>query len=340
LFAPGDSITSSVPGGGYEALSGTSMAAPHVAGIWALMKQAVPNVAVSTILRALQTTGLPITDDRYDDLFGPGVTVPRVRALRALATLTPVSSPLPAIASASPATLRAGVGATVTLTGTGFNALSTGRWNGSTKPTRAISRTQIAVTLTASDVSAEGSGQIAVSNPVPGGGLSGAVSIPIGPPPRLTPGAPIVAPGEQETVALVNGVGGATDYLTLAAVGSPDASSLQRTTVGAGVTDRTWTVTMPAAAASYEFRLFVNGVRAATSAPVTLDPTYNRRPAITSLSPASVAAGVSAFTLTVNGSNFVSTSVVRWNGADRPTTYLNATTLQATIPPADVAAVG
>jgi subtilisin family serine protease len=340
LFAPGDSITSSVPGGGYEPLSGTSMAAPHVAGIWALMKQAAPTASVSTILRALQTTGLPITDDRYDDLFGPGVTVPRVRTLRALATLTPIASPMPAITSVSPAILRAGVGATLTITGTGFNALSTVRWNGSTKPTQTINRTTLTVTLTASDVPTQGSGQVTVSNPEPGGGLSGAVSIPIGPPPTLAIGVPIVAPGEQETVALANGVGGATDYLTLAAAGSADASSLQRTAVGSGVTDRTWTVTMPAMAGSYEFRLFVGGVRAATSAPVVIDPTYNRRPAITSLSPASVPAGVSSFTLTVNGSNFISSSVVRWNGIDRPTTYTNATSLQATIPASDVAAVG
>jgi subtilisin family serine protease len=340
LFAPGDSITSSVPGGGYQALSGTSMASPHVAGIWALMKQAVPGASVSTILRALQTTGLPITDDRFDDLFGPGVTVPRVRALRALATLTPITSPVPVITSASPALLHAGIGTTVTLTGTGFNALSTARWNGATKPTQAMSRTILTVTLAASDVAAEGSGQVIVSNPAPGGGLSGALSIPIGPPPRLTIGVPVVAPGEQETVALANGVGGATDYLTLAVAGSSDAASLQRTTVGTGVTDRTWTVTMPTAAGSYEFRLFVGGVRAATSAPVIIDPTYSRRPALTSLSPASVPAGVPSFTLTVNGSNFIATSVVRWNGADRPTTYANTTSLQATIPASDVAAVG
>jgi subtilisin family serine protease len=340
LLAPGDSITSSVPGGGYEALSGTSMAAPHVAGIWALIKQAIPGASVGTILQALQTTGLPITDDRYDDLFGPGSTVPRVRALRALNTLTPVASPLPVITSASPAILRAGVGATLTLTGSGFNALSTVQWNGSAKPTQTVSRTTIMATLTGSDLPTQGSGQATVSNPAPGGGLSAPLTVPIGPPPTLTIGVPIVAPGELETVALANGVGGATDYLTLAATGSADASSLQKTTVGSGVTDRTWTVTMPSTAGSYEFRLFVNGVRAATSAPVVTDPTYNRRSSITSLSPASVPAGVSSFTLTVNGSNFVSSSVVRWNGADRPTTYSSATSLQATISASDVAAVG
>ena len=63
-------------------------------------------------------------------------------------------------------------------------------------------------------------------------------------------------------------------------------------------------------------------------------------PTLTSLSPSSAAAGGPAFTLTVNGSNFVSGSVVRWNGADRTTTFVSATQLTAAIPAADIAAAG
>jgi uncharacterized repeat protein (TIGR01451 family) len=63
-------------------------------------------------------------------------------------------------------------------------------------------------------------------------------------------------------------------------------------------------------------------------------------PTITSLSPPSVTAGGSDFTLTVNGSGFQSNSVVRWNGANRATTYGGATQLTATIPATDIALVG
>ena len=63
-------------------------------------------------------------------------------------------------------------------------------------------------------------------------------------------------------------------------------------------------------------------------------------PTLTSLSPSSAVAGGPAFTLTVNGSNFVSGSVVRWNGANRTTTFVSATQLTAAITAADIAAAG
>src|SRR5450759_3833593 len=64
-------------------------------------------------------------------------------------------------------------------------------------------------------------------------------------------------------------------------------------------------------------------------------------PTTTSLSPTSKTAGQGAFTLTVNGTNFVSgLSVVRWNGADRTTTYVNSTQLTAAITAADIASTG
>jgi subtilisin family serine protease len=64
LLAPGSSITSSVPGGGLASWNGTSMAAPHVAGAWAVLKQKAPEMDVSSILEALRDTGAQLDDER------------------------------------------------------------------------------------------------------------------------------------------------------------------------------------------------------------------------------------------------------------------------------------
>ncbi|MDQ3132447.1 MAG: S8 family serine peptidase [Acidobacteriota bacterium] len=64
LLAPGRWIASSIPNGGYSNYSGTSMAAPHVAGAFAVLKQRSPNASVSKIVNALTISGQAITDTR------------------------------------------------------------------------------------------------------------------------------------------------------------------------------------------------------------------------------------------------------------------------------------
>ena len=49
VFAPGEDILSSVQGGGYERLSGTSMAAPVVSGLAALIMSYYPNLTVAQV---------------------------------------------------------------------------------------------------------------------------------------------------------------------------------------------------------------------------------------------------------------------------------------------------
>ena len=64
LLAPGVSVESSVTGDGFGRKSGTSMAAPHVAGAWAVLKEAAPGAEVDQIEALLADTGVPIQDDR------------------------------------------------------------------------------------------------------------------------------------------------------------------------------------------------------------------------------------------------------------------------------------
>lgn len=55
-------------------------------------------------------------------------------------------------------------------------------------------------------------------------------------------------------------------------------------------------------------------------------------PIITSISPTSCAAGAATLTLTVNGTNFTSSGVVRWNATALTTTYVSAIELTASVP--------
>src|SRR5512147_784556 len=64
-------------------------------------------------------------------------------------------------------------------------------------------------------------------------------------------------------------------------------------------------------------------------------PQGNPVPTVTSISPSSVMVGASRFTLTVTGTGFISSSAVKWNGADRTTSFISSTQLSATIRTSD-----
>lgn len=74
--------------------------------------------------------------------------------------------------------------------------------------------------------------------------------------------------------------------------------------------------------------------------PTLTNPLSNPLPVITSISPSSAVTGGPAFTLVVNGSNFVTASVVRWNGSDRTTKFDQSTQLEASILASDIQAAG
>ena len=93
LLAPGEDIASSVVEGssgglehGFESFDGTSMAAPHVAGAMALLKQASPESSVADLLRTLKSTGREIRDRRS------GVTVELIDVDRGIEEIRPAGS--------------------------------------------------------------------------------------------------------------------------------------------------------------------------------------------------------------------------------------------------------
>ena len=82
-----------------------------------------------------------------------------------------------------------------------------------------------------------------------------------------------------------------------------------------------------------------NGYLPDASQPFTLT-VENPVPALAAISPSSATAGALGFTLTLTGTQFVTDSVVQWNGSARTTGFASTTRLTATIPASDLTSRG
>lgn len=82
VVAPGTAIYSCLAGSTFGYLTGTSMAAPHVAGAVALLRQYNPNASVDTIKWALAASATDIADPGPDTLSGYGlINLPKALSL-------------------------------------------------------------------------------------------------------------------------------------------------------------------------------------------------------------------------------------------------------------------
>jgi hypothetical protein len=251
-----------------------------------------------------------------------------------------VNNPVPTIATLSPTSATAGGAAlTLTVNGTGFVATSVVNFNGAPKTTTFVSATQVTAAITAADIATAGSFPVTVTNPAPGGGASAAVNFAVNNPlPTITSLSPstLVAGGAAFTLT-VNG----TNFISTSQV---KFNGTARTTAFVSATQITAAILASDIATSGNANVTVtnptpgggttaNFVFVITSAP-------NPVPTLTSIAPTTATAGGAAFTLTVNGTNYVSSSVVNFSGSARTTTVVSATQLTASITAADIAAAG
>jgi subtilisin family serine protease len=105
LLAPGEWIETSVPNGGFLTDHGTSLAAPHVAGAWAILKQLNPGARVQQILDALRSTGVQVADTRN----GSNNIKPRIQIDQAMRAMQSCGFSLSAAGVLAPSTAGAGV---------------------------------------------------------------------------------------------------------------------------------------------------------------------------------------------------------------------------------------
>ena len=253
------------------------------------------------------------------------------------------TNPVPAIASISPASIAAGnTSFTLTVTGSSFISSSVIQWNGTNLTTTYVSATELQATISAAYVASAGSATVAVYTPALGGGSSSTLTF------SITSGTnpvPVISSLNPASAA----AGSAA--FTLTVTGSSFVSSsvvkwnaVNLTTTYVSTTQLQAVVPLAnvATAGTASITVYTASPGGGTSSALTfpISSASNPVPVLSSISPASATAGSASFTITATGSNFLSSSVIQWNGASLTTTYVSATSLQAIIPAASVSASG
>ena len=175
-----------------------------------------------------------------------------------------------------------------------------------------------------------------------GGGSGSPPPTPVPPPPAPAPPAPTIT-----TLAPAAATAAGSNFvLTVTGTGFVATSVINwngsaRTTTFVNATNLQTPI--PATDIATAGTITITVVNAAADGGTSAGTSFvvsNPAPSVTSVSPALVTPGGPQFVLTVNGAGFVATSTVKWNGADRATTFVSATQLNATITAADIAAQG
>lgn len=227
---------------------------------------------------------------------------------------------------------------TINVYGSGFAPASVVQWGGTALVTAYVSSGQIRALVPAGDLAINGTASITVVNPAPGGGTSAPATFTISayPVPAITAVTPTsLVVNSPNTSIIVNG-SGFQNVSTIQVNGNDLPTSFVATYSGGYLTailPSSYLTTLR----SLQITVYTPPPSGGTSAPVYITVIAPAAPTLSGINPSSAAIGTGDLTLTVSGSNFVPTSVVRWNGSNRPTTYVSMYQLTAQISAADLA---
>jgi hypothetical protein len=283
------------------------------------------------------TATIPSTDLTAAGTFNITVTNPAPGGGTSNSQVFTVNNPVPTTTTMSLASKNVGDGTfTLTVNGTNFVSAAVVNFSGSPRTTNFISATQVTASIPATDLTTAGTFNITVTNPTPGGGTSNPQTLTVN---NLVPTTTSIAPasknvGDVPFTLTVNG----TNFVSASVV---NFNGSARTTTFVSATQLTASITAADVAAAGTPSITVTNPApgGGTSNAQTLTVS-NPQPSTTSISPATKNSGDAAFTLTVNGTNFVSGSVVNFNGAVRTTTFVSGTQVTTAITTADVANAG
>jgi hypothetical protein len=354
LAAPGAGIETTAAGGGYATISGTSAAAAEVAGAAALLRandsSASNGVIVGRLARNADAAGT-------SDQTGNGrLNLARAIADTSVDPVEPVGSP--PVGGGGPFVgpyVIAAKTLTVAINGTGTGTVNVTDLTDSTKnfscttatgpcPQSVGNSDNITMTQTAASGSTFGgwSGACTGTGACSFGMVNVAqtVTATFNVPPNPAPTTTLISPtsrfaGDGAFTLTVNG----TNFVSSSVV---RWAGSDRVTTFVSSTELTAAIpaTDLATTGSKAITVFNPAPGGGTSNSQTLTVNANPVPTTTSIAPTTRTMGGGAFTLTIDGTNFVGNSVVRVNGAARTTTFVSSTELTASIPATDTAATG
>ncbi|MCX6291107.1 MAG: hypothetical protein NT126_05020 [Bacteroidetes bacterium] len=224
----------------------------------------------------------------------------------------------------------------MTLTGSNFNSGSIVKWNGSSLATSYVSATQLTATVPSANVISAGTTSVTVFNPAPGGGTSSSVTFTVNNP---SPVLSSITPSSSTAGASSTSITLTGSNFVNGSVANWNGSSLSTTYVSATQLTATVPSTNLISAGTASVTVFNPTPGGGTSSSVTFT-VNNPSPVLSSITPSSATAGTSSISITLTGSNFVTGSVVNWNGSALSTTYVSATQLTAIVPSANLVAAG